>query len=642
MEANNQDYEKTPPDSSEPLVAPTTPVLNEAEPIATAPEIVPSTDENRLHASLAVAAGDIQREADLDLNALPSDFRNGQTEEEPPKAEDLKAAMTAIMQGDKKKMEAGPEGDALIAPPVVMKSSIAEKIKHAFYTWWDNRVMRYVTLALFLIVLAVILFVPIVRTTVFNTFGVRSTLTVTAIDQSTLMPLKNVVLKVGEGKTKTNDKGFAKLYDVRLGKQEVSVAKPGFKEYKKTIDFGMRTQDLGEVTMTPQGIQFELVLLDYLSGKPVKDAEVSSGEATTRSDKEGLALLTVPPMNDSEEVDIEIAKKGYRTEKITLPASFNGKREVKLVVAQRAVFINKASGKFDVYKMYVDGAKKELLLAGTGRESGIINVLPDPEGKYAALVSTRDERRNKDGYLLSALTIINIETGDTDTLEHAEQIVTLGWRGSSLIYLQTVAGSSAANPNRQKIIAYDYATSKRNQLASANYFGSTVLSDDTLYYQVTATDPDVKSGLARVDFDGTDKKQIYEGDVWSLLRADYQTVKLQTPDKWYEYKLGTVSAVGSNPAATYVSKMFVDAPDGKWAAWIDPRDSRGVLMAYDIANAKSKEIVTERGLSEVAYWLGDRVVAYRTIINGEVNEYAVSIDGGEPKHISEVSSSYQR
>ena len=88
--------------------------------------------------------------------------------------------------------------------------------------------------------------------------------------------------------------------------------------------------------------------------------------------------------------------------------------------------------------------------------------------------------------------------------------------------------------------------------------------------------------------------------------------------------------------------MFVDAPDGKWAAWIDPRDSRGVLMAYDIANAKSKEIVTERGLSEVAYWLGDRVVAYRTIINGEVNEYAVSIDGGGPKHISEVSSSYQR
>ena len=609
--------------------------------ISSAPEVdvVPSDEQNRLHASLVVSASDIKTEDDLDLNAPPTEFKSNE-EDEPPKEEDLKRAINSIMNDNAKPQEASEP----IVPkslPIVMKASLREKLKQAFYAWWDNRLLRYGTIGAVLAVLCIILFVPIVRTSILNLVGVRSTLTVIAIDETTLMPLKNVVLRAGSTQIKTDDKGYAKLYDIRLGKQIVTVSKPGFKEFKKTIVFGLRTENLGDVTLKAQGILFSLQITDYLSGKPIKDVEVMSGEATTVSDKKGKAILTVPPMNDSEKVEIKITQKGYRSETITLPADFSGVKEVEMVVGQRAIFINKESGKFDVYKMYVDGAKKELLLAGTGLETASIKILPDPAGKYAALVSTRDDKRNSDGYLLTTLTLINIENGDTDTIERAEQIDLLGWRGTTLIYSHMVAGVSAANPNRQKIIAYNYESAKRNLLASANYFNNSILGGDTLYYIVSATDPSAKPGFMKVEIDGSSKKMIYEGDVWSLIQTDYQTFKLQMPSKWYDYKLGTAAAVSANPSTSYLSKQFTNSPDGKRSVWVDQRDSSGVLMQYDIATDKDTEIAKERGLSEVAYWLGQRVVVYRTYVNGEMHEYAVSIDGGDAKHISEVSYTYQ-
>lgn len=601
---------------------------------ASAPEI----DINELNKKLqAQVEGEqaIMPEADIDMNTPPSDFDLTN----PTNEISLDKAVDDIMRTDADKA-LPPAAEDIDLPPVVMKASFFERIKQAYFKWWDKRVLRFITFGILLILIGLLVFVPTVRNTVFNTLGVRTSVSVTAIDKSTTLPLKNVVLSADNVTTKTNNDGYAKLQGVKLGDQQVKLHKAGFADFKKTIKLGMRTTDLGDIELKAVGTQYTFVLSDFFSGKSIKDVGVASGEATTTSDKTGTALLTVAP-SDDEKVAVVIKKQGYRTEKFDFAAEATQPTKLKLVPSQKEVFISKESGKYDLYKMDLDGQNKKVLLAGTGLETAAVNVIVDPAGKRAALVSTRDDKRNKDGYLLSALTIVDIDSGESEVIEHAEQIMLLGWSGTTLVYQQTVAGASAANASRNKITSYEYTDSKRLQIANANYFNGSFLNGTQVYYVVSSIDPSVKGGLIRSNVDATSKKTLHEGEVWQLYRADYKTLKFQTPDKWYEYKMGNAAAVESTPPANYNARKYMDSPDGKYSVWVDDRDANGALMEYNVADGKERQVTLQKGMIETMRWVNERVVVYRTINGTQVDEHAISLDGGEPRQLATVSAMYR-
>lgn len=615
-------YSPTPPPVAEPV-----------EPVTSAPEL--GIDElNKELAAQVEAVAQPEVPVDVEGQSTPPDTAEAASDEQ----QSIDTAVDDILRTDADNA-LPPELD--IEPPVVMKESFLEKVKEGYFKWWDNRVARYSTFGVLALLIAVVGFVPVVRASVLNTLGVRTSVSVTAIDSSTTLPLKNVVLSATGVQVKTNADGYAKLYGVKLGKQDVLVHKAGFADVKKSVSFSMRTVDLGEINLKAVGTQYTFMFSDYFSGSSVKDVGVSSGEATTKSDKTGKAILTVPPSDDNK-IAIVIEKQGYRTEKLNIAADASKPTAVKLVPAQKEIFISKESGKYDLYKMDLDGQNKEVLLAGTGLETPALNVLVDPAGKRAALVSTRDDKRNKDGYLLSALTLVDIDTGESEVIEHAEQITLIGWSGTTLVYQQTVADVSAANANRNKIVSYDYIASKRLQLANANYFSGSVLTGDKLYYVVSSTDPSVQGSFARINVDATNKKQLFSGEIWQLYRSDYKTLKFQTPDKWYEYKLGNAAVADSTPPASFTSRKYLDSPDGKTSVWVDERDASGALIAYNVADGKEHQVTMQRGLTEAMRWVNEQVVVYRTVSSNEVIEYAISLNGGEAHRLSTVSALYQR
>lgn len=605
-----------------------------AEPATSAPEL-DITELNKELKAQVEGSQSSTTEADLDMSLPLSDLDMTAEADEPA----LEKAVADIIRTDAD--EALPPESEVVEPAVVMKESIPERIKQAYFKWWDNRVARYGTLGVLVTLLAVLAFVPVVRSTALNAIGVRTSVSVMAVDSSTTLPLKNVVLSASGVQVKTNADGYAKLYGVKLGKQEVLIHKAGFADVKKPLTLGMRTVALGEIDLKAVGTQYTFVLTDYFSNGSVKEVGVSSGEATTRSDKTGKAVLTVPP-SDATKVPIVIEKQGYRSEKLSIEATATNPVTIKLVPAEKEVFISKESGKYDLYKMDLDGQNKQVLLAGTGLETPALNVLVDPAGKRAALVSTRDDKRNKDGYLLSALTLVDIATGESEVIEHAEQITLIGWSGTALVYQQTVADASAANASRNKIMSYEYTGSKRLQLANANYFSGTVLTGDKLYYVVSSTDPSVQGSFARINVDATNKKALFSGEIWQLYRVDYKTLKFQTPDKWYEYKLGNAAVAVSTPPANFMSRKYLDSPDGKTGIWVDERDASGALIAYNVADGKEHQVTMQRGLAEAMRWVNNQVVVYRTVTSNEVVEYAISLSGGEAHRLSTVSALYQR
>lgn len=630
-----------PPETDNPtsLAAKPTPVASapetSAQPTASAPEV----DINELNEKLKAQVegkGVPLSEADIDMNAPPSDLdMSGQATDVT-----LEKAVDDIVRSDADKALPPAAADDHNASPVVMKASIIEHIKQAYYRWWDRRLLRYGTLAVILALIVVVAFVPIVRNTVLNTLGVRTSLSVTAIDGSTSLPLKNVMLSVDSAQVKTNSDGYAKLQGIKLGSQAVKLQKAGFADIKKNLKLGMRTTDLGNIELKAVGTQYRIVLADYFSAKPITGVNVSSGEATTVSDKTGAAILTVAP-NDDEKLSVVIKKQGFRTEKLDILAAKTEPTKLMLVPIQKEVFISKESGKYDLYKMDLDGQNKKVLLAGTGLETNALNVMVDPAGKRVALVSTRDDKRNKDGYLLSALTIVDIDSGESEVIEHAEQITLLGWSGSTLVYQQTVAGTSAANASRNKITSYEYTNAKRIQIANANYFNGTYLRGNVVYYVISSIDPSTKGGLVRSTIDATDKKTLYEGEVWQLYQTDYKTLKFQTPEKWYDYKIGSTATAESTPPANYAARKYIDSPDAKTSIWVDDRDANGALMEYNVADGKERQITLQKGLVDATRWINDRVVVYRTINGPQVDEYAVSLDGGEPRLLTAVSATYR-
>jgi hypothetical protein len=126
-----------------------------------------------------------------------------------------------------------------------------------------------------------------------------------------------------------------------------------------------------------------------------------------------------------------------------------------------------------------------------------------------------------------------------------------------------------------------------------------------------------------------------------LYRADYKTLKFQTPDKWYEYKMGNAAAVESTPPANYNARKYMDSPDGKYSVWVDDRDANGALMEYNVADGKERQVTLQKGMIETMRWVNERVVVYRTINGTQVDEHAISLDGGEPRQLATVSAMYR-
>lgn len=527
--------------------------------------------------------------------------------------------------------------DAKTEAPVVVKLDRWERFKGGWRAWWKDPRKRYATIAGLVVIVAAIAVVPVSRTFALNLIGVRGSVAVKVLDGTTSLPLKNVTVTIAGQTGKTANDGSVVLRHVRLGNQTLTAQKVAFAGLAKKISVGMGKTTVPALSLKAVGTQFTFVITDYVSGKAIPAAEVTSGQASARADKTGKAVLTVPP-TDKASFTVKVSAKNYRSAKQVVVATSRAPQAVALVPSGKEVFISKQSGKYDLYKADIDGKNRKLLLGGTGNETANLALSVSPDGGTAALVSTRDNQRDSDGYLLSTLTLINVDTGSTLTLEHAENVSLLGWSGDRLVYQLTVAGASAANPNRQRIISYDYVAHRRLQLASANYFNGVVLIGSSVYYAVSNTDPTVSPSFNKIGVDTTGKQTLTNQEVWTVVRTGYATIALQTPGGWLNYTVGSSATKPGIAPDSYQSRRYLTSGDGSHSLWIDSRDGKGVLVVYDIQAAKDRVITSRAGLGTPVRWLNDQTVIFRVTTDQETADYAVSLTGGQPHKITDVTA----
>lgn len=515
------------------------------------------------------------------------------------------------------------------------KKTFKDKISHAFNAWWNNKKLRYGTFAGLAVLVLVIMAIPPSRYFILNTAGVRASASVIVNDDSTQQPLKNVDVTVANVTVKTDSKGTAKLSHLKLGSTKLVIKRRAFATVNKTVVVGWGSNPMGSFSVKPTGSQYDFNVTNFLSGKPIEKAEASAGEADAIADDKGQLTLTIDP-SQSSPLEVTIKAEGYRDEVISLNLDDKSAHEVKMVPSTKHAFVSKRTGKYDLYAIDLDGKNEKLLLAGSGNERSDLTMAPHPSGHVVALASSRDNTRNKDGYLLTTLNVINTDTGEVTEVTKSESIQMIDWVGDRLVFVQIAAGASANNPNRQRLVSYNYVTDTQKELASSNYFNDVVSGAGTIYYAPSDTN---NAGVFKINPDGSSKKTILNKTAWNLFHTQYDHLTISVSNDWYDYKLGDSSATKlAGAPASQQNHPYQDDSNRKHSLWVDDRDGKGVLLEYDVEAKKDTVLRTQSGLSIPAYWFNDSTIIYRIHTPAETADYVLNLDGGQPRKISDVNN----
>jgi len=540
------------------------------------------------------------------------------------------------------------EGDELLAaedakhePDTTGQRTFGQKLKDFFAAWWHNKKARWITILVIVAAIGAAAAIPASRYAVLNAVGVRAAVTVVAVDDGTQLPLKNVTVSVAGHQATTDINGVARIDHLKLGSQTVTIKRIAFQTVTQQVVLGWGSNPLGNIGLKAVGVQYTINATDYLSGKPLANVEATSNGIEALSDKNGKITLTIDTGDaDTSSIPVAIILSGYRTEQLNVSADVTKPTSVQLVTDRKDVFVSKQSGHYDVYKIDVDGKNRQVLLAATGNENENISLVVSPNGDQAALVSTRDNMRDSDGYLLTTLTLINVAAGTSVTLDHAEQIQIIDWIDKRLVYQEASAGASAANSQRYKLLSYDYVSSSRIQLATANQFNGVLTANSVIYFATSGNDPNAKPVFAKIRPDGTGRQTVYNQEVWSLFRTDYNTIAMQTPAGWANYALQTGIVAHADPPNSFVSRLYNDSPDGNQSLWVDTRDGQGALLVYKLADAKDSIVQTGDGLTYPVRWLNANTVIYSVANRAETAQYVLALDGGKPHKITDVTHTY--
>lgn len=480
---------------------------------------------------------------------------------------------------------------------------------------------------------------PDSRYFILNKAGVRASTSLKIVDEQTDQPLKEATVTIGEVSAVSDSEGNVVLNEILLGDQELTVTKPAFAQANKEVTIGWGSNPMDDLGLIATGTRYTFEVTDFLSGKPVDRAEAVSGEASAKANAQGEIVLVVEE-EEKQTTKAEISADGYRTEKITLQIGDETAKKIILVPARKHAFVSNRDGNFDLYKVDVDGKNEEKVLDGTGNErEDEISILAHPNRDIIAFVSIRGDERAKDGEPISSLNVIDLNNDEVENVVDSERIQLVDFIDNKLIYIKIQPNVDPENKKRHRLMSYDLDSRTEQELASTNYFNDVLPANGAIYYSPAEYKVNGSVGFYRINPDGSGKVTILAEEAWNLFRVEYNKINMAISDEWYQYDLDTTQLDklnGSPP--TLKSRVYTTSPDGKKAAWTDIRDGKGVLIIYDIGSGEDKVVQRQSGLANPVVWIDDDHIVYRVATGSETADYIVSLSGGDPKKIIDVTN----
>jgi len=475
-----------------------------------------------------------------------------------------------------------------------------------------------------------------------NTLGLRTQFDLTTIvstAQGTPPPmLKNALVTINGQEFHTDDEGNLKV-SVPYGQTHIVIAKAGYETVTKDqlFDFDPFFYYLGgkqideqqrkqSVIMKSVGIEVKFVAKDWLTGQPITVGHFGVGDVVTTPSAQGEVTLVIPATDDKTvQLDAKFGGSGYAdiAQTITLaeqPADIN------FVPAGKHYFISKRTGQFAVYRSNLDGSAVTEVVPGSNSETGDVAFSVSPNGKYAALASTREATRDTFGTVQQKLYVVDLSNNKLTAVDTALQFDFADWSGDSVVY--TARYREAGGARVQRVASADAAAQKATTHATDTTLKVVRVRLGNVVY-LRADDE-----LRTFKLGGGSEKSLGTG-VKILTQTDADKFAYQIADKsWRQYDVNA-DQVSTVPTPTALNRAFLasTSSDGQALLVVEVIDGKPTLIAKAVGNGQEKQLYVGADLRGPIRWIGT-VAVYRA---GEA-DYAVGASGGTPKKITDVTA----
>lgn len=478
-----------------------------------------------------------------------------------------------------------------------------------------------------LMVVAVLFAVPATRYAILGTFIKKQVTVFVSEPTSADLPVTDVQIAFAGQSATTGSDGRVTFTNVPVGPWQMNAVKEYYTDASQSVKVKVFGQTNVSLTMEATGRRVPVTVINKVSGLPIKDATVTSGQATAVTNQDGQALIVVP-VGATAPVTITATDYNSLAGELVVTDQKDDKNTFEVVPTGKLYFLSKRTGQINVMKSDLDGGNAQVVVQATGKERDDATVLlASRDWKYLVLKALRDGDRPK-------LYLIDTATDKMTLIDEGKVIFTLaGWANGHFIYSVAREEVKAWEPKSQALKSYNPATGKitivdetlgmgTNQydfqhefLENMYIFGDKVTYTKRWNYGSLVT-IDKKSSINEVSNDGGSKKVLKEFEKNVYFEAKLYNPKEEyfrvegggaTKPSFYEYEDGKVKDVADITDDTFRKfyPTFLVSPSAKLTLWHEPRDGKNSLFVGNNEGADAKEIASKSEFASYGWYTDD-------------------------------------
>jgi hypothetical protein len=475
-----------------------------------------------------------------------------------------------------------------------------------------------------LVVLILVFFgLPLTRYMLLGLF-IKEPYTVAVTDSKTAVAVSGVQVTIGGVSGETDNAGKVTL-SAPVGSRALTASKANFTSKSSTVFVGFTGSRKTSLALVATGRQVPVKVVNAITGKPVANAKITVGEASSQTSSQGTATIVLKGVTGSKTASI--TTDGYNDQSVTIDVGTD-LQTFKISPVGKVYFLSNKSGHIDVMKSDLDGSNRETVLAGTGNEdTDSTSLLASRDWQYLVLKAKRDNGQ-------AGLYLIDTSSDKATQFESGSNSISLiGWYGHTVLYDVVKTSTAAWQPGREAIKSYNAETAQLNQLdqnqaeGTSSSYGTEAFSDPHIVdnaivytvqwsasggYDITAKNASVRgmqpNGSAKKDYQTFLQSSITT--IQSVVDAPgdiYYAVTASADNKptYYEYQNAGVTA-NTNLDATAFSKgypTYLFSPSGTQTAWEEAAGASHLFVG-DNSGKRQKQVGNMSGYTPYA-WYGE-------------------------------------
>lgn len=533
----------------------------------------------------------------------------------------------------------------------------SNKLRRFLSGYWRRK--RWAIPLTLLAVVAILAGVPTTRYGL-AAYVVSQPVSVTITDSVTKKPVTSADIKLDGQTFKTDKDGKATIGEVKVGDHVLSISKKYYKDETVTVFVPLTKAVNKQVSMVATGRQVPIVVVSKLSGKPLENVTLESSGTEVKTDKDGKATIVLPA--DKADLPIKLSNGGFNTLEARVMVTDQAVKEntFALVPNGKVYFLSRQSGKIDVVKTDLDGANRQVIVQGTGKEEDRNTVLlASRDWKYLALLSKRDSG-------LARLYLIDTSTDKMSEMDSGNATFSLiGWNNHDFVYRvqrnnvkywePNYLAFKSYNADKKQLFTIDQTASQTegnntyyqqfgNGLLVGGKLAYTVTSEwqGSYYYERNMAGKNHSLRVAAISSNSKKDVKTWPADQYSAYIQSYLYAPGEVylsiwsnatqKDMYFEYENGEVKSADidsekfNSPYPTYL-----ESPDGKRTFWSEQRDGRATFFVGDLAGENGKQVgIIDEG--QVYGWYED---GYLLVSKKGSELYIMPVDGGTPFKVAD-------